>query len=139
MVNYHYEGVAWRMPLEEEVATWVRMVIEQHGQLLDMINFVFVTDQLLLELNQTYLNHDYYTDILSFDYSDGADFLFGDIFISLDRVAENAASLGLPFIDELHRVMIHGVLHFLGQNDQDEEQRALMRRSENRALALRMF
>lgn len=114
---------------------WLLDVASQHGSNISNIAYILTTDEHLLELNRAYLNHDYYTDILTFDLSEGAD-LSGDVFISLDRVKENAEDGGVSFVDELRRVMAHGLLHLLGFNDKTVVERGRMRGLEDKAMKM---
>lgn len=114
---------------------WISTVVQQAGMRVGDIAYVFCSDESLLAYNLHFLNHDTYTDIITFDYVSG-DVISGDILISVERVRENAASLGVPFDQELRRVMIHGVLHLLGQGDKSEEESRQMRTKEEAALAL---
>jgi rRNA maturation RNase YbeY len=139
MIFYAYECGDWRLPLDEATAEWVDLVIQHNNYRLASLTFVFCTDAYLRPLNRDYLGHDYETDILTFDYAEQAQEINSDIFISIDRVAANAQDWATNFIDELHRVMIHGVLHLMGLDDHDEQARRRMRQSEDLALALRMF
>ncbi len=102
------------------------------------INFIYCSDEYLLELNKSSLNHDYYTDIITFDYCEGKE-VSGDLFISIDRVRENANEMNLTFEDELHRVMIHGVLHLCGYKDKTKKDAETMREKENFYLKTRLF
>lgn len=107
--------------------------IQEEGFLLGDITVIFVTDGYLLEMNKKHLNHDYYTDIITFDYCEG-NIISGDLFISLDRVRENASTFDAPFLLELKRVMIHGVLHLCGHKDKTKEEEENMRSLENKYL-----
>ena len=107
--------------------------IQEEGFLLGDITVIFVTDGYLLEMNKKHLNHDYYTDIITFDYCEG-NIISGDLFISVDRVRENAATFDSPFLQELKRVMIHGVLHLCGHKDKTKEEEENMRSLENKYL-----
>lgn len=104
-------------------------IIKDYNKDLDIINFIFCSDEYLLKVNQEYLQHDYYTDIITFDYSD--EFIQSDIFISIDRVKENALELNLSFNDELHRIIFHGVLHLVGFEDKDDESKKIMTERED--------
>lgn len=119
----------------QKVRQWVAEVIRRRGMAVGNINYLFCDDEYLLEVNQQYLQHDTYTDIITFDYVAGT-LVSGDIVISVDRVGENAGKFGVPFEQELHRVVIHGVLHLLGQGDKSEFEAAEMRRLEEAALGL---
>ena len=112
---------------------WIRSVAAEYGFAIGNINYIFCSDERELEVNRQFLGHDYYTDIITFDYSTPST-LNGDIFISLDTVRSNAEQLQLPFLDELHRILIHGVLHLTGQGDKTPETKIEMTRKEDLAL-----
>ena len=118
-----------------KVKNWLTDVIKRRGKSVGNINYLFCDDEYLLGANQKYLDHDTYTDIITFDYVAG-ELISGDIMISVDRVGENAEKFGVPFEQELHRVIVHGVLHLLGQGDKSDEEARQMRRMEEEALAL---
>jgi len=114
---------------------WINQIVDNHGFTLDCLNYIFCSDAYLLHINRTYLAHNYYTDIITFPYhSEDTKALFTDIYISIDRVRENAKVHGEPFKRELHRVMIHGVLHLLGYDDHETEDIKQMRKAEEYAL-----
>ena len=120
---------------EAEVSAWVRQVAKSYGKTVGDINYIFVDDETILDINRRFIGHDYYTDHIGFDYSsDGA--LSGDIYISLDTVRTNAELYGATFDQELRRIIIHGLLHLCGLRDKTEEERAWMQQAEDRALAL---
>lgn len=119
----------------EKVKQWIAEVIQRRGKAIGNVNYLFCDDEYLLDVNQRYLNHDTFTDIITFDYVAGG-LISGDILISTERVGENAEKFGVPFEHELHRVVIHGVLHLLGQGDKSDAEAAEMRRQEEEALAL---
>jgi len=121
---------------KNQVKKWISKVIREYKKLPGHLSFVFCTDEYLLKVNQDFLQHDYYTDIITFDYSDG-DIISGDLIISIDRVRDNAKQLNLSFDDELSRVMIHGVLHLLGFGDKTTKEEKKMRGLELVALAQR--
>ena len=124
-------------PIDQTVITaWVGAVAATYGRRTGDINYIFVDDEEILRVNRQFLQHDYYTDILTFDNSSSSKFISGDLFISLDTVRTNAEGLGLPYEQELHRVVIHGILHLCGLNDKGPGERELMEAAENRALAL---
>ncbi|RRD80033.1 rRNA maturation RNase YbeY [Alloprevotella sp. OH1205_COT-284] len=124
-------------PLHRQtIAGWVDRVVESHGCKVGEINYVFCNDEEILDVNRRYLQHDYYTDIITFDYSRD-DILSGDLYISLDTVRTNADLFGRPYEEELHRVLIHGVLHLVGINDKAPGEREIMEAAENAALAMR--
>lgn len=123
------------MPALEErrISRWIKSVAADYGFAVGSINYIFCSDEKELAVNRQFLGHDYYTDIITFDYSTAAT-LNGDIFISLDTVRSNADQLGISFEDELKRILIHGVLHLTGQGDKTPESKAEMTRKENLAL-----
>lgn len=123
------------MPEAQKVKKWVAEVVKRRDRQVGNINYLFCDDEYLLQVNRQYLQHDTYTDIITFDYVAGG-LISGDIMISTERVGENAAKYGVPFERELHRVIIHGVLHLLGQGDKSDDEAREMRRQEEEALAL---
>lgn len=114
---------------------WIKTIIEQEEKVPGDISYIFCSDEQLLEINKEYLNHDYYTDIITFDYSE-ADEVSGDMFISIDRIKDNAKELKVSYQEELYRVIIHGVLHLLGYKDKTEEESEQMREMENKSLSV---
>ena len=114
---------------------WLRRVAAQHDRRLGEINYIFCNDEEILATNRQYLQHDYYTDIITFDYDEG-DTISGDLVISLDTVRTNAEKFGKDYNEELHRVIIHGILHLCGINDKGPGEREIMEAHENKALAL---
>lgn len=122
---------------KRENTAWVKNVAAGYGRKVGEIAYVFVNDDKILEINRQYLQHDYYTDIITFDYSEG-DVISGDLFISLDTVRSNAAQVGATYEQELNRVIIHGILHLCGINDKGPGEREIMEAEENKALALRI-
>ena len=117
---------------------WIKQVIAEHGKKCGNISYIFTNDEHVLDVNRQYLGHDYYTDIITFDYSDedGVGKINGDIFVSVDRIKENAKEFKTSFDNELHRVIIHGVLHLLGFKDHSPKDSKLMRQKENECLEL---
>ena len=115
---------------------WLRLVADRERRRLGEINVIFCSDPYILEVNRKYLRHEYYTDIITFDYCEG-DVLSGDLFICIDSVRENAGEYGVPFADELDRVIVHGLLHLIGYDDHTEAQTAVMRRKEDEYLKLK--
>lgn len=137
--DFNVEDVEFILDHEEEIAQWLTDLLAEYGASLEMITYIFCSDDFLLALNKEHLNHDYYTDILTFPlHVEGAPIL-SDIFISIDRVRENASTLGHSVIDELHRVMAHGVLHLLGHDDHGDQNQRRMRELEDQALSMRKF
>lgn len=122
----------------ENISDWIAKTIESEGKNEGDISYIFCGDDYLLEINFKYLKHNTLTDIISFDYTDDG-LISGDIFISIDRVKENAQKFNVSFQDELHRVMIHGILHFCGYKDKTKEEEQLMRSKEDYYLSLRTF
>lgn len=118
---------------EQKIKTWILSTAAQHGRKVGRINFIFCNDERILEVNKQYLQHDYYTDIITFDYSSGKQ-VSGDIFISIDTVKSNSDELKTDYTIEFYRVLIHGVLHLCGQNDKTNEEQDEMTRKENEAL-----
>lgn len=117
-------------------SAWVKAVAETYGKRVGEVAYIFCDDEKILEVNREYLEHDYYTDIITFDYSEG-NRIAGDLFISLDTVASNAELFGRPYEEELHRVIIHGILHLCGIKDKEPGEREQMEQAENQALELR--
>jgi rRNA maturation RNase YbeY len=117
------------------VSAWIKQVADNHHKKIGDISYLFCDDEKILSVNRQYLQHDYYTDIITFD-SSGEKMLQGDIFISLETVASNAKEYQVPFQQELYRVIIHGILHLCGIDDQTEEEQAIMTQQENKALQL---
>ena len=120
---------------EETINKWIAEIIARHDKKLGKISYLFCSDEMVYDYNLRFLNHDTYTDIITFDYVEG-NLISGDIIISIDRVGENANSFSASFESELHRVIIHGVLHLCGINDKGPGEREIMERNENEALAL---
>lgn len=118
-----------------KIKRWIKQVVENAGFRLGSVSYIFCSDEKILEVNKQYLNHDFYTDIITFDYVE-KDIINGDIFISTDRVRENAQEFNVAFEEELHRVIIHGILHLLGQQDHSPKEKKQMRKKENEALLL---
>lgn len=118
-----------------QLELWIAQVAQHHNRLIRSVNYIFCDDEKILEVNRQFLNHDYYTDIITFDNCTGT-LLRGDIFLSLDTVASNAAALGVDADRELHRVIIHGILHLCGIDDKGPGEREIMEAHEDHALAL---
>ena len=135
MISYNTEGVKMPKIGKRETNAWIKSVAAKYGKKVGEVAYIFCDDPKILEVNKEYLNHDYFTDIITFDYCEG-DVLNCDIFISLDTVASNAEEFGVTFDNELHRVLIHGILHLCGQDDQTPELRAEMIAKENDALSM---
>jgi probable rRNA maturation factor len=127
--TFHHEDVACQMPDSDMLIDWLTQVAEAEQRPLQELNYIFCSDEYLRGVNQKYLNHDYYTDVITFPYSE--DTLYGDIFISVDRVQENAATEKVSFHHELCRVMVHGLLHLAGYRDESDAEEQEMRTKEN--------
>ena len=136
MITYSTDGVRMPKIKKRETTAWIRDVAATYGKKVGEIGYMFVNDDRILEVNREYLGHDYFTDIITFDYCEG-DVLNGDLVISLDTVRSNAELFHKDYDEELHRVIIHGILHLCGQNDKGPGEREQMEAAENRALAMR--
>lgn len=136
MIYYEAEGVKFPDIKKRETSAWIRQVAASYGKKIGEIGYMFVNDEKILEVNNQYLGHDYYTDIITFDYSEGK-VLNGDIYISLDTVFTNADKFRRPYDEELHRVIIHGILHLCGINDKGPGEREIMEAAEDKALAMK--
>ena len=135
MITYNVVNVPQPAIRHRDTSAWVKAVAATYGKKVGELAYVFCDDEKILEVNRQYLQHDYYTDIISFDYTEG-DRIAGDLFISLDTVRSNAEQFGKSYDDELHRVIIHGVLHLCGINDKDPGEREIMEAAEDKALSL---
>ncbi len=132
-VNYIFEDVGKFSFKQYKKTKWIKECIYNYNKRVGDINFIFCSDKYLLEINKKYLNHDYYTDIITFDNCIN-DLLNADIFISIDRVGDNAKKFNVAFFEELNRVMIHGILHLIGFKDFTDKEKKQMRRNENKCL-----
>lgn len=135
-ITYQTDGV--RMPAirKRENNAWIKRVAARYGKKVGDIAYIFCSDDRILEVNREYLQHDYYTDIITFDYCEG-DVISGDLFISLDTVKTNSEEFKTEYDEELHRTIIHGILHLCGINDKGPGEREIMEKAENEALAMR--
>jgi probable rRNA maturation factor len=136
-IHFFSQNTRFKLKNPRKITSWIKRVVEEEGSSLQEINYVFCTDSYLLTLNQGFLKHNTLTDIITFDYSETRSSLEGEIYISIDRIKENAVKYGISFEDELGRVMIHGVLHLLGYKDKKPSEKALMRKKEEACLSLR--
>ncbi|MDX2359539.1 MAG: rRNA maturation RNase YbeY [Crocinitomicaceae bacterium] len=134
MVNVFFEDIEILDLNPEFFVSWLNELCKQEQNSLGELSLIFCSDEYLLKVNQDYLQHDYYTDVITFDYSEND--ISGDLFISIERVKENAKKEAVEFIDELHRVVAHGTLHLLGYKDKSDGEAVLMRKKEEEALAL---
>ena len=133
MITYNTITVAMPDIVEAEVSAWVKQVAKSYNKVVGDINYIFVDDETMLDINRRFIGHDYYTDHIGFDYSkDGA--LSGDIYISLDTVRTNSELFGVTFDQELRRIIIHGLLHLCGLRDKTDEERDHMQQAEDKAL-----
>lgn len=136
MITYNVEGVKMPKIKRRETTAWIKAVAKSYGRRVGEVGYMFVNDDKILEVNREYLGHDYYTDVITFDY-DEDDVVSGDVVISLDTVASNAQLFNKTYEEELYRVIIHGILHLCGINDKGPGEREQMEAAENKALALR--
>lgn len=138
MIRFFKEDVSFDYKSKQKCKDWLKLVASSEIKKVGDINVIFCSDNYILDVNMKYLQHDYFTDIITFDYCEG-DFLSGDLFISVDSVRENAILYGTEFRDEIDRVIVHGVLHLIGYDDYSEQEQKMMREKENYYLALRDF
>ena len=136
MISYNADGVKMPKLRRRDTSAWIKAVAATYGRRVGEIGYLFCDDEKILEVNREYLQHDYYTDIITFDY-DEDDIISGDLVISLDTVRTNAEQFGKTYEEELYRVIIHGILHLCGINDKGPGEREIMEAAENKALALR--
>ena len=136
MISYYNEDIVFRFKGRALNNRWLRMVAESEIRRVGDLSIIFCSDNYILDVNMRYLQHDYFTDIITFDYCEG-NVLSGDLFISVDSVRENASFYGVEFADELNRVIVHGLLHLIGYDDHTEEDIAVMRAKENYYLSQR--
>ena len=135
MITYQTEGVEMPHIKKRKITEWIKTIAESYGKKVGEIAYIFCSDEKILEVNRQYLQHDYYTDIITFDYTEG-NRISGDLFISLDTVRTNAEQFKASYDNELHRVIIHGILHLCGIDDKGPGEREIMETAENKALAL---
>jgi rRNA maturation RNase YbeY len=140
IINFFVEEIEFSVPTEKRLQQWLNSVALAEQQEILELNYILCSDEYLLGINIEYLDHDYYTDVITFDNRDETtDHIEGDIFISIDRVRENAKDAGLLIEQELYRVMVHGLLHLLGYRDKSEEEIIQMREKEEAYLSLQKF
>ncbi len=139
MIEFEFGNISITQFDKEKTREWIQTVISNEGENPGTLQFILLNDDKLLEFNQTYLKHDTLTDIITFNYNEEYEGISGDIFISYDRIVENAAKYEVTIINELLRVIVHGVLHLLGYDDHDDASRELMRNRENYYLSLFVF
>jgi probable rRNA maturation factor len=138
-INFFSEDISYNLKQKEKVRRWIVRSIENEDRKLKELNFIFCSDSYLLDLNKKFLRHSTYTDIITFDNGEDNGPIQGDIFISIERVSENSLKYGINRIDELHRVLIHGILHLCGYKDKSKADKQTMRSKENYYLDLRKF
>lgn len=136
MITYSSENIKFPNIRRRETSAWIKRVAAAHGKKVGEIGYLFCDDEKILEVNKEFLQHDYYTDIITFDYCED-DILNGDLVISLDTIRTNSEQQGTLYEEELHRVIIHGILHLCGINDKGPGEREIMEAEENKALAMR--
>jgi len=129
-VKFFNEDSHYNLQQKRLIKEWIKTTIHNENAKLGTVNFIFTSDNYLLQINKEYLSHNYYTDIITFNYCENTT-VNGDIFISLDTIRNNSTRFGVTFINELHRVMIHGILHLIGYDDGTDEEKVLMREKEN--------
>ena len=134
MISFNYES-DFSLEQEEAYASWIETIVESENKVLGEISYIFCDDDFLHNINMQYLNHDTLTDIISFDYTEG-DVISGDIFVSIERVVDNAKDFNVPFDEELKRVLAHGVLHYCGYKDKSDDDALLMRSKEEEKIKL---
>jgi probable rRNA maturation factor len=138
-IHFFSEETSFKPKSVTALRNWINGTILLEKHQLQELNFIFCADDYLLKINQQYLDHDTYTDIITFDHSEEKGVIYGDIFISIDRIKENAKEFNTSLINELHRVIIHGTLHLLGYSDKNKANKAQMTAKENEHLAIRAF
>ena len=134
-IIYQTEDVKLPTLKKRIISSWIKKVADKYNKKVGDIAYIFCNDKRILDINKEYLQHDYYTDIITFDYTEG-DLISGDIFISLDTVKSNSEQFGTSYLNEIQRIIIHGVLHLCGINDKSPQERANMTQQENEALAI---
>lgn len=135
-IQFFSEETEFTLDSQDIISDWIHEVASLQNYLIGDLNYIFCTDDYLLEINKEHLNHDYYTDIITFDQSEEDGLIEADIFISVDRVKDNAEKLGVDFPKELHRVIIHGLLHLLGFGDKTKAEKIEMREKEDACISL---
>jgi probable rRNA maturation factor len=135
-INFFTEDINFELPHPRKISNWIKKVVPKERNRINQLNFIFCSDEYLIGLNIKYLSHKTYTDIITFDSREKPGPLEGEIFISVTRVKENASELGVPFLVELHRVIIHGVLHLIGYSDKTTREKLIMRKKEDAYLSL---
>lgn len=139
MIRYNVHELDFRLLDQNHLRSWIHGLCKEKNKDIVSLDYVFCSDDYLLGINKEHLQHDYFTDIITFDYTTNASEISAELYLSIDRIRENASEIGVSFADELHRVMIHGVLHLLGNGDKTPAESERMRQLENEALTARTF
>lgn len=134
IIQFFSEGIDFELHRQEEIRLWLSGVAIHEKKELSFLNYIFCDDEYLLELNRQYLGHDYYTDVIGFPFTEDSNTIEGDIFISVDRVKDNAHSMNIAVESEIHRVMVHGLLHLIGYDDHGDHNKEAMTRKEDECL-----
>lgn len=129
-IQFYTQNIDFKLESADTISTWIKNTIQAEGYDYHQITYIFCKDKYLHQINLKHLSHDTYTDIITFDYTEDK-LISGDLFISIERVKENANNLNIPFLQELHRVMIHGILHLCGYKDHSLEEEEMMRKKED--------
>ena len=137
-IHFHQEDTSFHLQNIKALRSWIAESISKENKIVGNLSYIFCSDKYLLNINKKYLNHDFYTDVISFDYTEEGQ-ISGDIYISLDRVKENAKEFGFSLKNELHRIIIHGLLHLMGYSDKTPSLKAVMKDKEDFYLSLRAF
>ncbi len=136
-INFFNQDLSFKLPKPRKTTAWIQEVINREKKHLVHLNYIFCSDKYLLEINQQYLKHKTLTDIITFDTSEDKGVIEGDVFINVERVRANAIALKIGFDEEIHRVLIHGVLHLVGYSDKSKQDKSDMRKKEDAYLSLR--
>lgn len=135
-IYYFFEDTSFEFNNPDNYTAWLEKILTENNKKLGDLNYIFCSDDYLLNINKNHLNHDYYTDIITFDNSDKEETIEADVYISIDRVSENAITHNTTIMNELSRVMVHGLLHLLGFNDKTDEEKRVMREKEDTYISL---
>lgn len=138
-IKFFNEDISYQLRQRSEIRTWLNSIAKKEKYSILELNYIFCSDEYLLQMNKDFLDHDYYTDIITFDNSEVKGKIEGDIFISIDRVKDNAQLQKSTIKDELHRVLVHGLLHLTGYKDKTSKEQEMMRKKEDASLSLRKF
>ena len=136
MIHFFTEDISFSLNRRSALTSWLKNILSTHNFHLKSLNYIFCSDEYLANINRKYLNHDFFTDIITFDNSESSDEIEGDVFISIERVRENSERIGTGFCQELYRAVVHGLLHLIGFDDKTEADRLLMREREDACLSL---